>query len=285
MTLTGWLIYHKNDAEKNKSYIQWMLEEANDLGMEVHLLFREDIQAGHDRNGLKVMHQKQAAEWPDFAIVRCIDPLFTRQLELLGIDCYNSSFVSEMANHKARMHQYLNTYSIPMIDTLYCAGHPSKESVPYRFPYIVKEVHGRGGRNVYMIQKETELAALPEGRDWLIQKPAVTGRDIRVFVVGGEIIAAVLRESSSDFKANFTLGGSASLYALSEEETALVRKIIGAFDQLGMVGIDFLFAEDGSLLFNEMEDVVGSRTLSSLTDLNIVRKYLQFIKSRHSKKG
>jgi gamma-F420-2:alpha-L-glutamate ligase len=54
-----------------------------------------------------------------------------------------------------------------------------------------------------------------------------------------------------------------------------------SFD-FGLVGIDFIFAEDGSLMLNEIEDVVGSRTLSALSDMNIVREYLTFIKERIS---
>lgn len=44
------------------------------------------------------------------------------------------------------------------------------------------------------------------------------GKDLRVFVVGKEIIGAVLRESTTDFRANFTLGGDARLYSLNDSE-------------------------------------------------------------------
>ena len=60
---------------------------------------------------------------------------------------------------------------------------------------------------------------------------------------------------------------------------ALIQKIIDAFD-FGMVGIDFIFDEEGQFLFNEIEDVVGSRTLSAVSEINIVREYLEFIKNR-----
>ena len=46
-----------------------------------------------------------------------------------------------------------------------------------------------------------------------------------------------------------------------------------------MVGIDFIFDEEGRFLFNEIEDVVGSRTLSALSEINIVWEYLNFIKN------
>lgn len=275
MKKIGWLIYNREDAEKNKAYIDWMLEEAKQLGMELQFYYREDLQVGHRQNQLYVDIQHTPSEPPAYAIVRTIDPFFTKQLEMLGTSCYNSSFVAEIANNKAKTHQYICSLGIPMADTIYCRGYVQENLL---FPFIAKEVHGRGGKSVYLVENKEQLAALPKEGEWLIQRPAVFGKDVRVFVVGKKVIAAVLRSSATNFKANYTLGGSASLYELSQEEMALIQKIIDAFD-FGMVGIDFIFDEQGQFLFNEIEDVVGSRTLSALSDINIVREYLEFIKS------
>ncbi|MDY0396883.1 hypothetical protein RWE15_24520 [Virgibacillus halophilus] len=103
------------------------------------------------------------------------------------------------------------------------------------------------------------------------------GRDIRVFVVGKKIIGAVLRKSDNDFRANFTLGGTAEWYELSQSEKETIQTIINHFD-FGMVGIDFLIDHTGRLLFNEMEDVVGSRTLSEVSEVNILKEYIKLIK-------
>lgn len=274
----GWLIYNREDAPKNSGYIDWMLDEAKRLDLDLRLHYREDLQMGHRFDHLYVEHKQRPVELPNFAIIRTIDPFFTKQLEQLHIVCFNSSIISEVANDKAKTHQYLTSIGIPMSDTVYCYGQPTANDM--EFPFIVKEIHGRGGKQVYLIIDETDLVDLPEAK-WIAQKPGIFGRDIRVFVIGNRIMAAVLRESSSDFKANYTLGGSASLYELSVDERVLVERIIEAFD-FGMVGIDFIFAEDGSLLLNEIEDVVGSRTLSALSDINIVKEYLLFIKEKLS---
>ncbi|MGE1162264.1 ATP-grasp domain-containing protein [Peribacillus simplex] len=274
----GWLIYNREDAINNKGYIDWMLGEASQLDLDLHFLHREDLRIGHRFNELYVEHEMKPISLPDFAIVRTIDPFFTRQLEQLGIACFNSSSVSEIANDKAKTHQYLSSLGIPMADTVYCNGRPNAEDM--EFPFIAKETRGRGGKQVYLIEDADDLAELNDG-NWIVQKPGLFGRDIRVFVVGKKVKAAVLRESDSSFKANYTLGGSASLYELTASDLTLVERVIEAFD-FGLVGIDFIFAEDGSLMLNEIEDVVGSRTLSALSDMNIVRDYLLFIKERIS---
>ncbi|PLS16877.1 hypothetical protein CVD28_14575 [Bacillus sp. M6-12] len=275
----GWLIYNSFDAEKNKAYIQWMLDEAKRANIKLEFLLRDRLTIGLINHSLTVLYEGKQIPSPEFAIIRAIDPLFTRQLEMLGIRTYNSSIVSEICNNKAKTHQFLSPLGIPMADTVFYHGEMlDGMAAPFSYPFIVKEVHGRGGKSVYMINSEADIEKIKHLRgSWIIQKPAVLGKDIRVFVIGKKILAAVLRESDTDFKSNFTLGGRASLYTLSKEETDLAEKIIHAFD-FGMVGIDFVFHEDGSLLLNEIEDVVGSRTLSALTDLNIVREYLSYIK-------
>ena len=277
---TGWLIYNQEDAAKNRGYIDWMLEEAKILDLDLRLYYRDHLQIGHRSNQLYVEHKHEPIDLPDFAIIRTIDPFFTKQLEGLHITCFNSSFISEIMNDKAKTHQYLTSIGIPMSDTVYCNGIPSTSDM--ELPFIAKDVHGRGGKQVYLIEHEKDLRELPNAK-WIVQRPGVFGKDIRVFVIGKRIIAAVLRESSSNFKANYTLGGSASLYELSDAERTLVERVIAAFD-FGMVGIDFIFADDGSLMLNEIEDVVGSRTLSALSNLNIVKEYLLFIKEKLSVK-
>jgi gamma-F420-2:alpha-L-glutamate ligase len=240
----GWLIYNREDALKNKGYIDWMLDEASKLDLDLHFHFREDLRIGHRFNKLYVEHEMQPISLPDFA------------------------------NDKAKTHQYLSSLGIPMADTVYCNGRPSADDM--ELPFIAKETSGRGGKQVFLIEHADDLAQLKDG-NWIVQKPGLFGRDIRVFVIGKKVKAAVLRESASSFKANYTLGGSASLYELTASELALVERVMGSFD-FGLVGIDFIFAEDGSLMLNEIEDVVGSRTLSALSDMNIVWEYLTFIK-------
>lgn len=281
MIAEGWLIYNREDAEKNGSYISWMQEEAESLNANLRLLLKEHLSFGVRSGKLFVDHDGEPIALPHFAIVRNIDELFSTQLENMGVRVYNNSFVSKIANNKAATYQYLAHHRIPVPDTLFIR---KKEFDPAgighcSFPMILKDVAGRGGSQVYKvgsIEQLTQLLdSLPDG-NYVLQQMMKPGKDVRVFVVGTRIIAAILRESNQDFRANYSLGGSSSVYRLSVEETALVNRIIGMFS-LGMAGIDFMFDHNGHFIFNEIEDVVGSRTLSINTDINIVREYLQFI--------
>lgn len=101
-------------------------------------------------------------------------------------------------------------------------------------------------------------------------------QDLRVYVIGKDIIAGVLRTAKEGFKSNFSLGGSVSLYELSVEERAIIHKIMEQFE-FDLVGIDFIIGDAGELIFNEIEDVVGSRMLYQCSDINIVQLYLKHI--------
>ncbi|WP_209121993.1 RimK family alpha-L-glutamate ligase [Alkalihalobacillus sp. BA299] len=285
--MNGWLIYPKNEAIRNKAYINWIQAEGKKLNLSIKLLLREYFQIGITESELSVMYENKKVTLPDFAIARIMDPFFSKQLESLGIRVFNSAIVSEICNHKAKTHQYIASASIPTVDTVFLNDFSGELSmIPFPFPFIIKDAKGRGGKQVFFISDKEEYFQNVNtfiARDVIVQRPAGTiGKDLRVFVIGKEIIAAVLRSSTTDFKANFTLGGSAQLYPLSEVEQAMIYKIIHLFD-FDFVGIDFLFDEVGNLLFNEIEDVVGSRTLSSTSDINIVELYLQHIKAKLNK--
>ena len=71
------------------------------------------------------------------------------------------------------------------------------------------------------------------------------------------------------------MGGRAEVYNLSDEEREKVEKVIRLFD-FDFVGIDFIF-NNGKIVFNEIEDVVGSRMVYTYTDIDIVEMYVDYI--------
>ncbi|MBE5935516.1 MAG: hypothetical protein E7262_06965 [Lachnospiraceae bacterium] len=127
-------------------------------------------------------------------------------------------------------------------------------------------------------------------KDMVIQ-PLIKGdnKDVRVYVLNNKIIGAVLRQGKNSFKSNYSLGGEVSLYNLSPSEVSIVNKIISIFNNytknyyiqgLFYVGIDFIIDDSGKFLFNEIEDVVGSRMLYQVSDIDIVDVYLKEIQDR-----
>ncbi|WP_035322512.1 ATP-grasp domain-containing protein [Peribacillus kribbensis] len=280
MKKKGWLIYNKEDSSRNSVFIERLLKEAELLGTGLEFMVKESFTIGVKQHALLLLYNGKQVELPQFAIMRNIDELFTAQLELMGCRVYNSSYISRIANDKARTHQLLASKGFPMADT-YFLGPEFDFFCPGDFPVpcVVKEVQGRGGKEVFRVNSHEELQDVftqSRGKKVILQKLEKPGKDVRVFVVGKKIVAAVLRESHHDFRSNHSLGGSSGMYDLSPSQVKMVNGIIDLFD-FGMAGIDFIFNEDGNFLFNEIEDVVGSRTLSLNSDINIVRILLEYV--------
>lgn len=89
----------------------------------------------------------------------------------------------------------------------------------------------------------------------------------------------MLRHGESDFRSNFSLGGKAVEYNLSESQKEYIMNFVKAFggNELAMAGIDFILTKNNELIFNELEEMVGSRMLYANTDYNIVKDYVEWI--------
>lgn len=290
-SMIGWLIYSQKDIEKNKNYIQFYIEEGKLRNILIQLILAEDLEFGIQAGQWYITCNKEAVNHPDFAICRTIYPLLNKQLELKGIPVFNNSFLAEICNDKAKTYQYVAQLGIPMVDSEFCKNSFLRSKLAdIKIPTVVKAVAGHGGSQVFLIEPgdTTEVESYTEdimkqlkGADAVIQP--LTGsrhQDLRVYIIGNKIICAVLRTAKEGFKSNFSLGGEVRLYDLSIDEISLVNRIMNLFD-IGMIGIDFIIGDQGELIFNEIEDVVGARMLYQCTDINLVGLYLDYIKSRN----
>lgn len=198
---------------------------------------------------------------PDFVINRTNNAEIARKFEEKGVRVFNPSSLTALANDKQRCYEFMQANGVEIMP------------INYReYPLVIKPRNGKGGAGVKLISE----GEIPKSDNLVYQKPAADlGKDLRIWLIGGKIIASVLRESKTDFRSNFCLGGSASPYRLSEEETALVKKIASLVDY-DYIGIDFVF-NNGKIVFNEIEDSVGARMVYTLTDIDIIKMYCEYI--------
>ncbi|MGE7759035.1 ATP-grasp domain-containing protein [Peribacillus sp. NPDC097895] len=200
---------------------------------------------------------------PDFVLFMDKDIHLARHLELLGIPVYNSSTAIDICDSKAKTHQALAGHGIPMPKTLFPpftyegierinVDAFKQIGIELGFPLIVKEAYGSFGEQVYLIHTENDFLKTIHNlghKPFIIQEfiEHSKGRDIRVNVVGDQVIAAMQRHSEHDFRANMTAGGQAAPYTPTRDEAQLAircAEILGA----DFAGVDLLFGEDGPLL-------------------------------------
>lgn len=277
----AWLIYNKKDYIKNEYFATQLITYARNNGIHLELVLRHQISLGIKKNVLFI-HYKDSNIVPEFVINRSRDSFLAKQFELMGIRVYNTCYVTDLCNHKAKTHQFVSKLAIPAVDTLfYSKKHLDLGYKEFTYPLILKSASGHGGNEVFKCESQDQfkqyLCNIQE-EDFLVQRICGSpGIDIRVFVLGDQIIGAIKRESNIDFRSNYSLGGQASIYKLNEENRDYVEKIIKNLSS-DFIGIDFILDGEGRFLFNEIEDVVGSRTLYYYAQVDVAQLYITYIK-------
>lgn len=262
------LIYQQEDADKNIEYIKLYENECKRRGLECTLKI-----TGRPGCGVTDFDRLTAGCSPDkdIFINRSRDAVLTAYLESHGFKVYNNSLIAVLGNDKLKAVRYMEKLGIPVMKTY--------DTVPDTFPFVMKTIDGHGGSEVYLVNNAAELLNTVEtlkGRNVLYQEFCDTpGRDKRVYIVGNKVVAAMLRSSDKDFRSNYSLGGNAEFSPLTDDETEIVDKILSALD-IGHAGIDLIY-HNGRPVFNELEDVVGSRMLYRYTDINVVKLFIDYI--------
>lgn len=240
--MSGVLIYTNKEAKRNRFSIEKFIQKLD----------------------VKLVDENYRGD-ADFVINRTNDYKIAEYFESRGIRVFNPSSLSKIANDKQKCYEFMKENGIEIMPINYKG-----------VPAVKKKIDGHGGIDVYMLDK-----AEPFEDGYVYQKPCDTlGRDVRVWLIGGKIIASILRSSDTDFRSNFCLGGKASEYTLTDDDRALVYKIADLLDY-DYIGIDFIF-NNGRLVFNEIEDTVGARMIYSLTDIDIISLYCDYIKEELS---
>ncbi|WP_416151372.1 ATP-grasp domain-containing protein [Salipaludibacillus sp. HK11] len=280
-TINGWLIYRKKDILRNRAFITMLKDATKSRGILLEVIPYEQLSLSVSQHDLILpLTDQNMLNKPDFIINRSVSPWLNEVVELQGIRCFNQAYVARIANDKRLAHAVLANIDIPMLHTT-AVHRDFFTATESHFPssYILKDPLGRGGTGVELIDPSRGISnlstTLPED---LLHQPVggKKGKDLRIYIVGNKIVGAVLRESATDFRANISIGGNSSFYQLREHEISTVEKITDAM-QMDFVGLDFLIAEDGSLLFNEMEDAVGCRSLYMTSSINIAEIFIEYI--------
>lgn len=272
----GYLIYTEYEAIRNEFFIERLKEAADLNDIDLKLVLSENLVIKGDEGKQSLYYEGGKIPKPDFVIQRTMDYTLSETLENNDIRVFNKSIISKYFDNKFAAYEKIKSLGIPVLDT-YLSSNTADNLF---FPNVTKPIDSKGGDRVFLNDNKVEYENNIKsylGNDFIIQKPANTiGKDLRVYAIGKNIIAAMLRESDK-FISNYTKGGSATVYNLNVQEKELINKIIFAFD-FDYVGIDFLF-NNGSLVFSEVETVVGARMLYDKTNIDPASLFISHIKN------
>lgn len=157
-------------------------------------------------------------------------------------------------------------------------------------PLVVKLLEGTQGRGVVLAETvkaaESVIDAFTELKaDFLVQEfiKEAGGSDVRCFVIGNKVVAAMERSSApGEFRSNLHRGGSAKLTKLTPTER---RTAIKAAQTMGLnvAGVDILRSDRGPLVM-EVNSSPGLRGIEEATGVNVAGKIIEFIE-QHAHTG
>lgn len=102
------------------------------------------------------------------------------------------------------------------------------------------------------------------------------GWDVRAFVVGGRVVAAMRRRSRGDWRTNVAVGGTAERVELAASERALAEKAAAAVGA-AVCGVDLLPGPAGEWFVIEVNAVPGWRALAEVSGLDVAGMVLRYL--------
>lgn len=201
-----------------------------------------------------------------------------RQFEMMGAYTPNSSDAILRARDKLRCHQLLAGQGIGLPTTVFGDNPDDTQDLLNLLgepPHIIKLNEGSQGAGVILAEQLSASRSVIEAlrglyANFLVQEfiPEANGADIRCFVVGDKVVAAMKRQAAAgEFRSNLHRGGAATLVELSidEQDTALrAAQVMG----LGVAGVDLLRSSRGAMVL-EVNSSPGLEGIEGITGVDI----------------
>lgn len=201
-----------------------------------------------------------------------------KQFEILGTYVLNSSHAIADSRDKMRCLQILSAQGVSVPTTVLMRsprGLSSAVDSVHGMPVILKTLQGTQGVGVMMVHTPISLGSVIEtmwnlNQDTLIQEfiSDGAGRDIRAFVIGGKVVAAMLRQApEGEFRSNIHRGGIGKLMRLPKAYEAAALQSSAAFG-LEIAGVDIMESRSSPQVL-EVNSSPGFEGLEAATGLNI----------------
>ncbi|MGQ0672776.1 MAG: 30S ribosomal protein S6--L-glutamate ligase [Hyphomicrobium sp.] len=209
-----------------------------------------------------------------------------RQFEMQGVYPLNESVAIGRARDKLRALQLLARAGIGLPVTAFAHGPRKAESVIHEVggaPVVIKLVEGTQGMGVILAETEASAKSIIEAFsaanvNILVQEyiREAQGSDIRAFVVGGKVVAAMKRSGRpGEFRSNLHRGGTAEpAYITVEEERSAIRS--AAELGLNVAGVDMLRSGRGPLVM-EVNATPGFEGVERATGIDIAAEIMSFL--------
>jgi len=210
-----------------------------------------------------------------------------RQFEAQGTKTTASSEAISQSRDKLRSLQLLAGAGVGMPTTGF--AHSTKDidgliEVVGGAPLVVKLLEGTQGVGVVLAESTKAAESVISAfrlldANILVQEfvKDSAGRDIRAFVIGRRVVAAMERRSQpGEFRSNLHRGGSAEVVKLTPEQRATAVKAARVMG-LSVAGVDMLTAQGGEPLVLEVNSSPGLEGIETYTGVDVAGKIIEFL--------
>lgn len=298
----AWLVVnHFVHAEKFETFYKILMETARKQGIRLEKRTNVELLTEIDENFDAEKLKK--AEKPDFVLFWDKDLNLCRHLENRGFRVLNNSRAIETCDDKNKTLLALEGHGIRMPKTIIAPKtfrpdqYPELDFLPeivrrLGFPLVVKEAFGSFGFQVHLAHDLMELEKIVreigtrpmQFQEFIRSKYRGKTADVRIHVVGREVVAAVLRTAhEGDFRANVTNGGKMEPYTPTEAQKALALRVCEILNT-DFAGVDLLFDEtDGANtpILCEVNTNAHFKNLFDATGVNVAEFIFKEILEKH----
>ena len=208
----------------------------------------------------------------------------TRHFESMGVEVLNSSQAITASRDKLYASQeFVRSGLNSPITGFADSPHDTVDLIQMvgGAPLIVKLLEGAQGKGVVLAETqkaaESVINALQSlDANLLVQEfiKEASGSDLRCFVVGGKVVAAIERRAAQgEYRANLHQGGSASMVQLEPAEKQMAVKACKVLG-LDVAGVDILRSHRGPLLL-EVNSSPGLEGIEAATGKDLAGKMIQ----------
>ena len=273
------------------------IEEAEKSGFDFTVVYADEIDLLVSRDDRKsIRYQNDIVPLPEVVLARTgsatghFNLSVLRQFERLNVPTLPNSDAILASKDKMYANQILAQAGLPIPKTMLTRFPSDSELVEKQvgFPCVVKVVTGSHGAGVYLCENKKQfedlaelISALDFKNSMIVQEYVQhsEGRDLRVIVVGGRVVGAMLRQSTDgSFKANISRGGQGLPYELTDEIEMISIQVAKVLN-LDIAGVDLLFHQDGYRIC-EANSSPGFRGFEQALGVNIPRKIFEYAKLR-----
>ncbi|HEX5515247.1 MAG TPA: 30S ribosomal protein S6--L-glutamate ligase [Gammaproteobacteria bacterium] len=209
-----------------------------------------------------------------------------RQFEMMGVFSLNESVAISRSRDKLRSLQLLSRKGIGLPVTGFGYS-PDDTRDLIRLvggaPLVIKLLEGTQGKGVVLAETdqaaESVIDAFRGLKAYFLTQEFIAeakGADIRCFVIGNKVVAAMKRQAKEgEFRSNLHRGGTAAPVKISpEERSTAVRaaRIMG----LNVAGVDLMRSNHGPVVL-EVNSSPGLEGIETATGKNIAGQIFEFI--------